>query len=94
MVIEDSDNKTANKLKDKLNSEENKLWFGFTSFPDGFESIKKVYPQQKGKVFNKFGKNFFYKSVKLGTDLKIKEIIDVILLDVEKIESNFEEMRK
>lgn len=94
MVIEDNDNKTANKLKDKLNSEENKLWFGFTSFPDGFESIKKVYPQQKGKVFNKFGKNFFYKSVKLGTDLKIKEIIDVILLDVEKIESNFEEMRK
>ncbi len=94
MVVEDNDNRTANKLKDKLNSDENKLWFNFSNFPEDFMSNKIVYPTQKDKVFNKFGKNFFYKSVKLGTSLTIGEIVGIILKDVEHIEDKYDEIKR
>lgn len=92
MVVEDNDNITADKLKDKLDCEENKLWFNFSSFPEGFISERVIYPTQKDKVFNKFGDNFFYKSVKLGTSLSIAEIVDIILKDVEHIEDKYDEI--
>lgn len=92
MVVEDNDNITADKLKDKLNSEENKLWFNFASFPEDFASTKVVYPIIKDKIFNQFGKNFFYKSIKLGISLTIGELVDIILKDVEHIEDKYDEI--
>lgn len=84
MVVEDRTGKTAKKIKNEL---ENNLWFDFTkTFPQA-----RVYPKPE-KGFNKYGETFFYKSVKLGTNLKIKDIVDVILSDVERIESNLKEI--
>jgi hypothetical protein len=81
MVVEDSTGKIAKKIKNEL---ENNLWFDFSkTFPQS-----RVYPKPE-KGFNKYGETFFYKSVKLGTKLKIKDIVDIILSDVERIESNF-----
>lgn len=85
MVVEDTTGKIAKKIKNKL---ENSLWFDFSkTFPKS-----KVYPKPE-KGFNKYGDTFFYKSVKLGTKLKIKDIINIILFDVEQIESNFNELK-
>ncbi|MGM0582765.1 MAG: PD-(D/E)XK nuclease family protein [Bacteroidota bacterium] len=84
MVIEDTTGKIAKKIKNEL---DNNLWFDFSkTFPNA-----KVYPKPE-KGFNKYGETFFYKSVKLGTKLKIKDIVSVILSDVERIESNFKEI--
>jgi hypothetical protein len=81
MVVEDTTGKIAKKIKNEL---ENNLWFDFSkTFPQS-----RVYPKPE-KGFNKYGETFFYKSVKLGTKLKIKDIVDIILSDVERIESNF-----
>jgi hypothetical protein len=84
MVVEDTNGRIAKKIKDEL---ENNLWFDFSkTFPKA-----KVYPKPE-KGFNKYGETFFYKSVKLGTKLRIKDIVDIILSDVERIESNFKEI--
>lgn len=84
MVVEDSNGKIAKKIKDEL---ENSLWFDFSkTFPK-----TKVYPKPENG-FNKYGETFFYKSVKIGTKLKIKDIVDIILSDVERIESNFKKI--
>jgi hypothetical protein len=81
MVVEDTTGKIAKKIKNEL---EKNLWFDFSkTFPQS-----RVYPKPE-KGFNKYGETFFYKSVKLGTKLKIKDIVDIILSDVERIESNF-----
>ena len=81
MVVEDTRGKIAGKIKNEL---ANDLWFDFSkTFPKS-----KVYPKPE-KGFNKYGETFFYKSVKLGTKLKIKDIVDVILYDIERIEYNF-----
>lgn len=84
IVVEDRTGKIAKNIKNEL---DNGLWFDFSkSFPN-----TRVYPKVE-KGFNKFGETFFYKSVKLGTKLKIKDIIDIILSDVEQIEHNFNEI--
>ncbi len=86
MLIEDTTGKTATKIKNELDN--NKLWFDFsTTFPK-----LKVYPKAE-KGFNKYGNTFFYKSVKLGTELKINEIVKIILTDVERIESNLNKIK-
>ncbi len=93
MVVEDRTNKDADELKGKLL--ENKLWFQFNR--NEFNN-KTIYPQPTKtnpyKKFNKFGNNFFYKSVKLGTELTIENIIDIIVEDVQKIENNLKEIQK
>lgn len=84
MVVEDTTGKIAKKIKNDL---ENNLWFDFSkTFPQS-----RVYPKPE-KGFNKYGETFFYKYVKLGTNLKIKDIVDTILSDVERIESNFKKI--
>lgn len=84
MVVEDTTRTIAKNIITKL--DEN-LWFNFSkTFPSA-----RVYPKPE-KGFNKYGTTFFYKSVKLGTKLKIKDIINIILSDVELIESNLKEI--
>ncbi len=78
MLIESIDD-TADKIKEILFNE--LFWFEFL---DEFKE-KKTYPKNG---FNRFGNNFFYKSIKLGNDIKIKELIELILKDVDKIEKN------
>lgn len=86
MVVEDTNGKIAQKIISKLNT---KLWFNFEqSFPN-----EKIYPK-KVNEFNKFSNTFFYRSVKLGTNRTIKQIIDIILADVEVIESNYSDIMK
>lgn len=85
MVVEDTTGKIAKIIKNKL---DNNLWFNFSkTFPN-----VKVYPKPE-KGFNKYGETFFYKSVKLGTKLKTKDIIDIVLSDIQQIETNFNEIR-
>ena len=55
----------------------------------GYLGLK--HPKSKNG-FNKYGETFFYKSVKIGTKLKIKDIVGIILSDVERIESNFKKI--
>lgn len=87
MVVEDRNGKIAERIKNELSA--NNLWFDFSkSFPDA-----EIYPKPE-KGFNKYGNTFFYKSVKLGTKLKIGNIIDIIISDVEIIESNFKEIER
>lgn len=84
MVVEDKTGRIAKNIKERLHDD---LWFDFSkTFPNA-----KVYPKPE-KKFNKYGETFFYKSVKLGTKLKIKEIIDVILFDVQRIESKLKDI--
>lgn len=84
MVVEDRTGKIAKNIKNEL---DDGLWFDFSkTFPN-----TRVYPKIE-KGFNKFGETFFYKSVKLGTKLKIKDIVDIILSDIEQIEHNFNEI--
>ena len=81
MVVEDTNGSVANNIKEKLDSG---FWFDFSrSFPNLI-----IHPKGK-KGFNKYGNTFFYKSVKLGTDYKMNDIIDIILSDVNQIEANF-----
>ena len=87
MVVEDNNSQIANKIKEQL--VDNNLWFDFSmSFPQ-----KRIYPKIE-KGFNKYGNTFFYKSIKLGTEYKIKEIVDTIVKDVENIEKNIDEIRE
>jgi len=88
MFVEDTTGKIAQRIKNELDT--NHLWFDFSkSFPNA-----KIYPTKPEKSFNKYGETFFYKSVKLGTDMKIKEIIKIILSDVKQIESNFRAIKE
>lgn len=81
--VKNADVKNDKKMKDLM---ESRLWFNLAkSFPE-----QDIYPKSGG--FNKYGKIFFYKSVKLGTTLKIKDIITIILADVQSIESNYDEI--
>jgi len=86
MVVEDKTGKIAKKIKNEL--ENNNLWFDFSeTFPQS-----RVYPKPE-KGFNKYGETFFYKSVKLGTKLKINDIVEKFLSDVNRIESNLDAIR-
>ena len=86
MVVEDVTGRIAKDIKNELDNKF--LWFDFSkTFPKA-----RVYPKSE-KGFNKYGETFFYKSVKLGTKFKIKDIVDAILFDVERIESNLEEIK-
>lgn len=87
MVVEDRNEVTANSTKEILH--EKGLWFDFTR---NFGSSIKVYPVIRNKEFNKFGKVFFYKSVKLDKSLTIEEVVNLILSDFEHIESNYDEI--
>ena len=51
-----------------------------------------IHPKGK-KEFNKYGNTFFYKSVKLGTGIKLNDIIDIIISDVNQIEANFTKIK-
>jgi len=77
MVVEDNNSQIAKKIKEELV----KLgWFDFSeSFPN-----QDIYPKGE-KDFNKFGDNFFYKSVKLDPNLKIDKVSEIILNDIQKI---------
>ena len=86
MFVEDNNSQIAKKIKEQLDK---KLWFNFgKSFPNVM-----VYPK-KEKGFNKFGDTFFYKSVKLGKDKTIEDIINFILVDIEQINNNINEIRQ
>lgn len=86
MVVEDRDGKTAKDIKYEL---ANDLWFDLAkTFPNS-----RVYPKAE-KGFNKYGTSFFYKSVKLGTKMKIKDVINIILDDVQKIETKYDKTLK
>jgi hypothetical protein len=86
MFVEDSNGKIAFRIKEKL---ENGYWFDFShSFPG-----EKIYPKPE-KRFNKYGKTFFYKSVKMGTKKRISEVVNNIIKDCEHIENNSEEIIK
>jgi len=93
MVAEDNNGEIAKKVKENL--ENNGLWFDFNrSFPNE----KNIYPKPP-KKFNRFKDGFkrevfFYKSVKLGTNRTIDEITDIILEDVEHIETNISDIQK
>lgn len=88
MVVEDTNGTIAKEIKEELENKENNLWFDFSkTFPNA-----KVYPKP-AKGFNKYGETFFYKSVKLGTKLKIKDIVNTVLSDVKRIESNIEKIK-
>lgn len=85
MIVEEPVGKIAKRIKGELDS--NDLWFDLAkSFPN-----EKIYPKPE-KGFNKYGETFFYKSVKLGTKMKIRDIVDIILSEVEWIETNFKEI--
>lgn len=85
MVVEDNNSLIAHKIKESL---DNGLWFNFTkSFPN-----HRIYPKRE-KGFNKYGNVFFYKSVKLGVEKTINEIINIIIKDVKQIETNLEEIK-
>lgn len=79
----------AEKIKDKIDNE--KLWFDFSSsFPD-----KKVY--LKGRTYDnfcQFGNTFFYRSIKLGEEYTVKEVLNFIINDIDVIEQNIEEVKK
>ncbi|MDX9782799.1 MAG: PD-(D/E)XK nuclease family protein [Bacteroidales bacterium] len=86
MAVEDTTGKIAKNIKNEL---ANGYWFDYSkTFPNA-----NVYPKA-GKGFNKYGEKFFYKSIKLGTKLKIKDILDIILSDVQQIESNFNDIER
>lgn len=90
MVVESKDSKkTAKRIKDELLDK--KLWFEFNDvFSD--ESVYMRYPTRRENKFNKYGDDFFYKSVKLGKELEIKDIINIVVEDVMKIEKNRKEI--
>ncbi len=86
MVVEDNNSQIATNIKERLNDK--KLWFDFSnSFPS-----KSIYPKSE-KGFNKYGNTFFYKSVKLGTELTVDEIVSIVTKDVENIEKSINEIR-
>ena len=84
MVVE---GKNANHISEILL--EHSLWFNLEeSFPNN-----KLYPIGD-KQFNKYGSTFFYKSVKLGVDKNIKEIIELITKDIRQVSINKVQIRK
>ncbi len=85
MVVEDANGKVAKNIKEKLDSG---LWFDFSKFFPGLI----IHPKGK-KEFNKYGETFFYKSVKLGTDFKLDKIFEIILSDVNLIETKISEIK-
>ena len=89
MVVEDRNEVTANSIKEILH--EKGLWFNFSK---NFGSSIKVYPIIRNKGFNKFGKAFFYKSVKLHRSTTIDEVVNFILSDFENIELNYDDIRE
>lgn len=76
--------KTAMKIKERLDKE--KLWFDLSKIDDN------TYPRGN-KGFNKYGNTFFYKSVKLHSELSIKEIIDYVISDIKLIHSRQDQIR-
>jgi hypothetical protein len=63
------------------------LWFNFNHFGNNL----KEYPK-KDKVFNKYGKTDFYRSVSLSFDYTIDEIINFVIDDINGIKSNLATM--
>ncbi len=87
LFIEDNSGEQAEKIKEKLLNDG--LWFNFASSFDN----PKIYPLESYKQnFNKYGKTFFYKSVKLGTDKAVDEIINIVLSYVDQIKQNLEQI--
>ena len=86
MVVEDNNEQIAHRIKEEL---DNDYWFDLSrSFPN-----EKVYPNIT-RGFNAFGKSFFYKSVKLGSNKSVNEVVEFILKDVELINSNLTEIQR
>lgn len=86
MVVEDNNGQIAHRIKEEL---DNDYWFDLSrSFPN-----EKVYPNIT-RGFNAFGKSFFYKSVKLGSNKSVNEVVEFILKDVELINSNLTEIQR
>ncbi len=84
MVVEDRSGTNTENIAKALDGT---YWFNFSkSFPD-----MKVYPD-KVKGFNEFGKTFIYKSIKLGTNIKVDDIIKIVLSDVESINLNYNQI--
>ena len=72
-------------------------WFNFEkSFSKIInEDVYLVYPEKKEKkLFNQFGDTFFYRSIKLGTTLTVGKLLDIIVKDIELIESNIKELKE
>jgi hypothetical protein len=86
LAVEDNNGKVADSIKeDLLNA---KLWFGFDDY---FETNNfTIYPINKDKAFNKYGKVFYYQSIKLGTKFKISELVEIIIKYIEFIDENFD----
>jgi hypothetical protein len=81
------DNAKYKITEESLNKIDNKLWFDFSkNFPS-----HDIYPKSP-KIFNKYGSSFFYKSVKLGSLISIKEIVKILISEVELIEKNKQEI--
>ena len=73
-------------IKEEL---EKNYWFDLSrSFPN-----ERVYPNIT-RGFNAFGKSFFYKSVKLGSNKSVNEVVEIIMKDVELINSNLTAIKK
>lgn len=86
MVVEDNNGQIAHRIKEEL---DNDYWFDLSrSFPN-----ERVYPNIT-RGFNAFGKSFFYKSVKLGSNKSVNEVVEFILKDVELINSNLTEIQR
>jgi hypothetical protein len=80
LFIEDKDGMLARKVKDMLL--DNNLWFTFDRFGES-----EIYP--KGlKGFNKYGNTFYYKSIKLGVDFSVEEIVNIIVEYLKHIRTN------
>ncbi len=85
MVVEDSNGIVAKNLKEKLNDG---LWFDFSrSFPDQI-----IFPKGE-KEFNNYEETSFYKSIKVGLNLRIAQILECITADVNHIKSNFKKIQ-
>lgn len=86
MVVEDNNEQIARRIKEEL---DNNYWFDLSrSFPN-----VRVYPNTT-KGFNAYAKSFFYKSVKLGSNRSVNEVVEIIMKDVELINSNLTAIKK
>ncbi|VAW49381.1 hypothetical protein MNBD_GAMMA03-2026 [hydrothermal vent metagenome] len=86
LAIEDNNGEDANRIKEKLLHD--KLWFVFENYFKTNDLI--IYPTSIDKTFNKYGKVFYYQSIKLGTKYKISDLIEIIIKYIEHIDNNFE----
>ena len=63
--------------KDLENLERKFNWFNFSNFCDS-----QVYPKREKKVYNQYGDVFKYKYVKLGRDIKVSDLVNQVVNDV------------